>query len=385
MLKEFEYWIKTPDNLRTLYFLKRLIRAAAASRVWDHPPLRWLRDYLRSWAYVNYHIISVDPLILVDVWQHRYFRELSSLLPQDQNIYFICLNWWHLESETNVRLTAEKYHSDQRRFPRHKIISLCNSLRQKQLFDQFGLPNIFCNQNALLDENRYRILPAIEKKYDAIYLGVAAPFKRHWLARDVESLALITHFAAFSKTDYVQNIRAVLKHAHWLAAPEPLKNYIPGACMAEYLNQARVGLCLSAAEGAMYASAEYLLCGLPVVSTRSRGGRDVFFDPDYVKIVDDDPAAVRRAVRELMDRRTPPEEIRRRTLTKMQPHRDRFVRLIQDIYDQEGAERKFQTEWNRVFVNKMIMSRRQRCLCRDIKDRRRALASENRISHEDKS
>ena len=41
-----------------------------------------------------------------------------------------------------------------------------------------------------------------------------------------------------------------------------------------HLNRARVGLCLSAREGAMFASMEYLLSGLPIVTTPSMGGRD---------------------------------------------------------------------------------------------------------------
>ncbi|WP_164127899.1 glycosyltransferase, partial [Stenotrophomonas maltophilia] len=51
-------------------------------------------------------------------------------------------------------------------------------------------------------------------------------------------------------------------------------------------NQAAVGLCLSAVEGAMCASMEYLMAGLPVVSTPSVGGRDVYFDPDYCIIAE---------------------------------------------------------------------------------------------------
>jgi len=353
-----------------LFVLKSLARATAASRAWNYRPLNALRDYFRSWQYVNYHILSAEPLIILDVWQHWYFRELSAYVPKDQNVYFICLNWWHLETENNVRLTQQKYQEHRRRYPRHQIYFLCNSLRQKELFDQFRLPNIFCNQNALLDESQYRILPERDKQYDAVYLAVAAPFKRHWLAREIASLAMITYFAAFSKADYVGELKKILPHATWLADPQPLKNYIPGRLIPEYLNLARTGLCLSAAEGAMYASTEYLLCGLPVVSTRSQGGRDVFFDDDYVAIVDDDPQAVRQGVSDLIARRIPGDMIRQRTLAKMQPHRQRLIRLVQDIYDRESVNRQFQSEWDKIFVNKMITSRRLRWMSADIERRK---------------
>ena len=51
-----------------------------------------------------------------------------------------------------------------------------------------------------------------------------------------------------------------------------------------FLNQCKVGIILSEVEGANYASIQYLLAGLPVVSTKSKGGRDVFFDPYKLKI-----------------------------------------------------------------------------------------------------
>jgi len=103
----------------------------------------------------------------------------------------------------------------------------------------------------------------------------------------------------------------------------------------------------------MYASMEYLLCGLPVVTTRNTGGRDVFFDPKYVCWVDDDAASVSEGVAELIRRKLDPEIIRRDTIEKMQPHRERFIRLIQSIYDHERAGRDFRSEWDNVFVNKM--------------------------------
>ena len=80
--------------------------------------------------------------------------------------------------------------------------------------------------------------------------------------------------------------------------------------MNRVYNQAAVGLCLSAVEGAMYSSMEYLMAGLPIVSTPSLGGRDVYFDPDYCLIVEPEPAAIRRAVERLRDRAIPREEIR---------------------------------------------------------------------------
>ena len=80
--------------------------------------------------------------------------------------------------------------------------------------------------------------------------------------------------------------------------------------VVKLLNQCRVGLCLSAAEGAMRASMEYLLCGLMVVSTESIGGRDRYLMPPYARIVSDDPDAVARAVRDMVATAVPKPAIR---------------------------------------------------------------------------
>jgi glycosyltransferase involved in cell wall biosynthesis len=104
----------------------------------------------------------------------------------------------------------------------------------------------------------------------------------------------------------------------------------------------------------MYSSVQYLLSGLPVVSTRSLGGRDVFFDREYVLIVEDEEEAVRRGVKELIEKRIPAQRIRHKTLEKMRDHRLRLISLVQEIYRQEGVKRDFASEWNEVFFNKLL-------------------------------
>jgi glycosyltransferase involved in cell wall biosynthesis len=104
----------------------------------------------------------------------------------------------------------------------------------------------------------------------------------------------------------------------------------------------------------MYASAQYLLSGLPVVSTPSLGGRDVFFDDRYTAIVEADSRAIKQGVEDLNSRDIPADFIRQRTLEKMKAHRQRFIKLVQNIYDAEGVKRDFNEEWDKIFFNKML-------------------------------
>jgi len=46
--------------------------------------------------------------------------------------------------------------------------------------------------------------------------------------------------------------------------------------------------------------------------------------------------------------------IRARTIEKMNILRQEFISLVQSIYEKEGVTRSFQTEWDGVFINKML-------------------------------
>jgi glycosyltransferase involved in cell wall biosynthesis len=103
----------------------------------------------------------------------------------------------------------------------------------------------------------------------------------------------------------------------------------------------------------MYSAVEYLLCGLPVVSTVSLGGRDEWFDSRFVRIVPDDPRAVAEAVSELIRLDLNPRRIRQETLRRACEHRCRLVELVQGIFDAEMVGRDFARELYPRFYNKL--------------------------------
>ena len=60
----------------------------------------------------------------------------------------------------------------------------------------------------------------------------------------------------------------------------------------------------------MQAAIEYLLCGLPVVSTRSIGGRDRYLMPPFCRLVADDPDRVAAAVDDFARAKIPKQAVR---------------------------------------------------------------------------
>src|SRR5579871_4480484 len=308
---------------------------------------------------MQFHMISEHPTIVVSSafdLSADGFDDLIGKSSGNRKIHLLRLVWWgfqHLQD-----LFAQENRILKKKYPNVEITHLCNSREDYELAQKTGLLAIYCNHNALLDERIFRPLSKPEKIFDAVYNANFEYYKRHYLCKEISNLALIGYSyrdATKEMHDYVGSIHEELPNAKFLNHSNEKGFTIFGPEeVVNILNQSKVGLCLSWAEGAMYASAEYLLCGLPIVSTKSLGGRDVFFDEEYVRIVEDDPAEVAKAVKDLGGLQISPDYIRRKTLEKMKTHREVFNRYIQEIFRKEGVICYSTDGWPGAYVNKML-------------------------------
>ena len=270
-----------------------------------------------------------DPLVLVsydtDFTQNApAFLEAFSKSRAKTVHVFLQLGWEH-ETSKNAEPFVQQIKDILSQCGKLKVTVLANSENEERVLSSLGLHSVFCNQNAFVDESRYPVLKR-PKKFDAIYIARLSPFKRHSLAAKIKSLHLIGSKGWWipKEEKYSEDIVSnQLKHAKW-------SGHIDGKNIPAEIAAARCGLCLSAVEGAMFASIEYLLCGIPVVNTASLGGRDVMFPDFAVKTVPDTPEAVAAAVQEFVEHAPEPEKIRAAALEKMKPHRETFRRLLNE-------------------------------------------------------
>lgn len=293
-------------------------------------------------------VLSSDPVIIytkagVDlkgnvagIFGHRY--------PQIPATFLVSPKWsWELP------IYPARIHADvsdiRRRSRRHRIIFLCNTPREAEMLNEVGETAIFCNQHVTVSEEIFRPLAGYAPTYDAVYNARLDPWKRHELAFQIPKVAYVTYFAGslLKNPELAEaRLRLVREHEPDHVVFNKIVNGVPIRLLPSQvnvvLNQAAVGLCLSAKEGAMYACIEYLLAGLPVVSTPSIGGRDIFFDPEYCLIVAPVAEAVRDGVAELRARNLPRDYVRKRTLDKIEPQRRRFLEILNEVLVAEGAE-----------------------------------------------
>jgi glycosyltransferase involved in cell wall biosynthesis len=265
----------------------------------------------------------------------------------DEPLYRLVMNLWHADATE----LEQYYRYWKQARPQHQLLHLVNDPQVCQELQSRGIPAVFVNQNCFIDERIYTIQPEIPKEFDAVYNARMNPFKRHALLKDVPSLLLIGGLMAEGDSpDYMSQVQAALPQAVFTHDPPTI--YLNSWEVALQLNGCRVGMCLSETEGAMFAAVEYLLCGLPVVSTPSQGGRDVWFDPQFTRIVEPEPQAIAAAVQELIDAQLDPAEIRAATLARMSEHRQRFTAAVQAIYRSEGIGRDFAREFYETFKNR---------------------------------
>ena len=277
----------------------------------------------------------------------EFFSEIVGQRPA----YFLKLFPWTKESFVEMYQDFVFYKQHQKKYPRHKIFFLCNTRLEKKLADFFDIPAIWCNHNCFLDERIYIPRENSQKQFDIIYNARLDPAKRHYLLAQLPSIALILGPNVNISDEirkYKQAIRTILPDAVIANDPALIKlsecqsddfdfPLLPSSDVVSVVNQSYVGVILSREEGACYASAEYLLCGLPVVSTKNLGGRDVFLlDEPFVKFVRSQPGKIKDAVEELKHLKISSHEIRESMLFKIRQHRERFQVLVQQIYNESG-------------------------------------------------
>ena len=207
-----------------------------------------------------------------------------------------------------------------------RMIVLCNARAEEEALGRAGVETRWIHQNAFLDERRFRPMGGEDRPFDAAYTARVTPFKRHSLLPPelAPRLLFLGSWVRKAEREFGKEIRARYAAARWV-------EHFSGARISCLLARAKCGLALSEVEGACFASAEYFLCGLPVVDTAALGGRDVLYPFEYVRRVEARPEAVAEGIAHWAAHRPDPWKVRAAFLAKAEPHREKFRRLMKEL------------------------------------------------------
>ena len=292
-------------------------------------------------------VISRAPLVLLTNW-HPGMRPATAPLAAlgIEGATLILCNWWSVEAmerfTPEVMTTYLEAMRADARGGGHQLVFFCNTSNEERILRGLGFDARFTANNCLVDDLCNQT-GGEEVLFDAVYSAQMVPLKRHELARDVESLLLL--YGVFDEAGRARfrEVQAMLPYATYsngdpfapIGSPDAYRRFTPEDMAIQY-RRARTGLCLSHVEGSMLSSIEYLLNGLPVVSTQTLGGRDVFFTGETATMVADDPAEVAAAVAGYARTRPDPADIRRATMAVVDMYRERFANALRDVLGTTG-------------------------------------------------
>lgn len=231
---------------------------------------------------------------------------------------YILLTDWGQQSEDTRFLLAKAKHPD-------NFYWLCNGEKECETVRNNGFQAEVVSHNCFIHSGAFTVRN-MPKTFDAVLCGSFRPQKRQELSTQISNIIYLSDGFV---DDYTQSLRIPKHKVKTLSSPIHISTV---------MNTARCGLCLSDSEGGCYSSTEYLLSGIPVVSTRpscgTTGGREVYYD-DYNSVVcDPTPEAVAKAVKDLKTRNPNPHLIRANALRISQQMLSTLAnKIIQPIFD----------------------------------------------------
>lgn len=297
-------------------------------------------------------LLSVAPPVFLSGMPYRQYLGIAHTFARrygNTAAGFLLFPTWTIEHPGAAKSISQAIADHSARYPNHLFRVLCNTRTEARLLEDLGLRAVFLNKNIMVSDRIFRPIQGASVEFDAVYNARFVSMKRHELAAAIPRVGYLAYvegddgrreeFRALYAAALARNPGHALLNGLVDGLASPMSHEQVNATLA----RAAVGLVLSRLEGSSYASMEYLLAGLPVVSTPSKGGRDVFFDPEYCIVCEPDPAAVRDAVAELRSRNIPRELVRARTLAKIQPERQRFLAIADGLIEELGGKPRYRS------------------------------------------
>jgi hypothetical protein len=266
-------------------------------------------------TYIAAKIVSTDPLITISGTNLAAPLGIASVAPDlfaGRKALHLLHHTWNLIQGDATWIAAAIAEAEET-LPDSRFLILASNDLEVRAASVAGAEAIMGSGLILVDERVWRPAPTTHpRQFDASYVARLDKGKRHHLAAGIGRVQLIYGYELDAAKDGRQRVAEALPRATFVnhELGEGKYVFMSPQDVTERLARSSVGLCLSAVEGCMRASIEYMLCGLAVVSTPAVGGRDRYFVGSYTRIVEDNPEAVAKAVTELARQNFDPMRIR---------------------------------------------------------------------------
>lgn len=249
---------------------------------------------------VKGRVISIDPLVTYSQREASAPLGIASARPDAfsgrRALHLVGLSQT-IETDNRHAKVARDLQAADAELPQSRFVILTNTEFEAYLLSTLRVAAMPCNDITFIDDGAFRPTET-RAEFDAVCDTTAIPRERLDLARDAGNV------------DFSE-----LAQLH-------------GAARAALVGRASVGLWLGGAE---HCAIEYLLCGLPVVSTPIAGSAQRYLLPPFCRIVPDDPAAIAAAVQGFARARVPKPVVRGAMMHALRFDRHNFLIAINKL------------------------------------------------------
>ena len=292
--------------------------------------------------FLEYYKDSNIKIIHIEGLEHNW-----NIIPYLKNNIYTFVTWpcyfrkWNYEFTRNTLYTLNKEYNTK------NIVWLSPDLDAILWAYEYGYNSIFCNQNCFIDYTKFNT-ENTEILYDAVMNCRPELWKRPYLAEEIDNLSYIKG-ATYGQKEIYDYTKLTPKFMN--------EKIINMDKVIEIYNKSYCGLIFSESEGACYSSSEYLLCGLPVISTESRGGRNTWYTKNNSIIVEPDKTKVKEAVeiciKNIKNNIFNKEDIRNSHIELSNSMRNIFNKCIQNVFDTHNININATEYWDTNYFHKM--------------------------------
>jgi glycosyltransferase involved in cell wall biosynthesis len=295
--------------------------------------------------------IIVDLNFSVPIWRFFYLGDDTYQIPYEfiykdkkytNGICIIQLTWdideGILESNTLFDETLLLQNT-------RNVIICAPTLKILELFKKYR-PNLricLANHNAFIDESVYKIDYTVEPTFDLVVSSCFCKYKNLHLVKDINNnVCSIGYFQGSDTSEILEINKENFYFANFKENKVKTREnflWIDPPTSRKYYNMSKIGGIFSTTEGACFSSSEYLLCGLPVLSCKCSGGREIWYNDENSVLCDPNEESVSSSLNLMIDKYNSGgydrEKIRQQHIEQMDIHRNNLtnevIKLLQII------------------------------------------------------
>jgi len=288
--------------------------------------------------------ISVDLTFSVPIWRFFYQDDDKYKIPYEfiyegkkytNGICIIQFGW----NITEKKLLSDKNFLNEKTLSQNvrNLILCAPNLEILYLLKKYR-PKLYCclaNHNAFIDENIYKIDYSIEKKFDLIVSSAFSKYKNYHLIKNIQNSCATGYYTSDTNKTTLPGLKTYCPNFDDKERTKENFKWMDPLTICNYYNMSKIGGIFSEEEGACFSSSEYLLCGLPVLSCKCQGGREIWYNDTNSILCDPNENSVINKLNLMLNKYNngeyDREKIRQQHIEKMEFHRNSLTSTVMNL------------------------------------------------------